>query len=111
MIKIYGIKNCDTVKKALNFLDNNDVSYEFIDFKKIPPSIDLLLSWKAINGDFPINPKGRIFKEIKDQYLATTSDKKKAKLLSENTSAIKRPLVEFNNKIILGFSEEEYKVF
>lgn len=109
MLKVYGIPNCNTVKKALDYLDKKKVKYEFINFKKEPPTNKLLTSWKKDFGELPTNPKGPTFRKIKDDF-QEASAAGKIKLLIENSSAIKRPIIEKNSKAIYkGFDEADYK--
>jgi Spx/MgsR family transcriptional regulator len=109
MYKIYGIKNCDTVKKSLALLDRLKITYEFIDYKKVPPEKGQILRWKEQLGHWPVNTKGPIYRKIKEEFEAA-SDSNKIALLLENSSAIKRPLIEKNEKIVaLGFDEVALK--
>jgi arsenate reductase (glutaredoxin) len=109
MIKVYGIKNCDTVKKSLQALDKLKVKYEFVDLKKEPPTPELLRSWKSELGEFPVNRAGRTYKQNQEQYEAANVAGK-IELLCEKSSMIKRPLVTKNSKIIaLGFDLEAFK--
>jgi arsenate reductase len=107
MTKIYGIKNCDTVKKALKFMDASDSEYEFVDFKKIPPTKEDIKRWQEVFGDLPVNKRGTTFRKIKEEWEKAT-EAGRIKLLLENTSAIKRPIAE-GKKSVLGFNEEEWK--
>ncbi len=108
MYKIYGIPNCGTVKKALTHLDKKKLTYEFINFKKSPPTKELLTSWKEVFGEWPVNKNGPTFRKIKDDYMVATTAAKH-KLLIENSSAIKRPILEKNGKVIqFGYDEEFY---
>ena len=105
-MKVYGIKNCDTVKKALKKLDASGVDYEFIDFKKTPPTQDLIKKAKTFLGELPVNKRGTTFRKFKEDYEGA-SESAQVKLLLENSSAIKRPLVEEKNKIIaIGFKDD-----
>ncbi len=105
-MKVYGIKNCDTVKKALKALDKSGLEYEFIDFKKNPPTQDLITKAKSFLGELPVNKRGTTFRKIKDEYEGA-SEATQTKILLENSSAIKRPLVEKGNKIIaVGFKDD-----
>lgn len=106
--KMFGIPNCDTVKKARMFLDKKSVGYEFIDFKKSPPKVDDIKRWEKHFGDLPANKKGPTFRKIKEKYESATY-KERVEMLLENTSAIKRPILEVNNKIYFGFDEDVYK--
>ena len=68
MYKIYGIPNCNTVKKALTHLDKAGVTYEFVNFKKEPPTVKLLKDWKVAFGDWPVNKKGPTYRKIKEEF-------------------------------------------
>ena len=109
MLKVYGIKNCNTVKKALAWLDDHQKEYEFVDFKKHVPTAGELKSWKKAYGDWPVNKKGRTFKMIKEDFEASDEQGKVA-LIQEKTSAIKRPIVMSGKDVLtFGFSEEEFE--
>ncbi|MDO9181418.1 MAG: Spx/MgsR family RNA polymerase-binding regulatory protein [Bacteriovorax sp.] len=109
MLCMYAIANCDTVKKARAFLDKKKVEYEFVDFKKTPPTVEQIKRWGEFFGELPVNKKGITFRKFKDEYESLTSAQK-IKLIIENSSMIKRPVLEKNNKTIaMGFDEESYK--
>lgn len=109
MYKLFGIPNCDTVKKARTFLEKNKTDYEFIDFKKIVPSEADIKRWSESFGDLPVNKAGTTYKKLKDEFEKLTPAKK-IKFIQENTSMIKRPILEKNGKVIaFGFNEIEYK--
>jgi len=106
--KLYGIKNCDTVRKALRALDANKTEYEFIDFKKQVPTAGQIKAWKKELADWPVNRKGRTFKQFQEEFDAATPAEKIA-LIQDHTSMIKRPLLEKASKIICaGFDESIY---
>jgi len=108
MYQLYGIPNCDTVKKAKKSLEKNGVEFDFIDFKKTPPSKELIKRWKQKLGELPVNKRGRTFREVKELYESST-EASQIKLLIEKSSLIKRPLLEKNLKpIYMGFNSEEY---
>lgn len=109
MLTMYAIPNCDTVKKARNFLDKKKLEYVFVDFKKTPPTAEQIKRWGEFFGELPANKKGVTYKKFKDQYESLTPVLK-IKFLIENTSMIKRPVLEKNNKTVaMGFDEEFYK--
>ena len=120
-ITIYGIKSCSTMKKAFTKLDELGVSYEFHDYKKQGIDKDSVQRWVAKLGiDKVLNKRGTTWRKLEDaQKQAADSDVDEAiDLLVENTSTIKRPIVEGKltdkNKPILlcGFDEAEFdKVF
>jgi arsenate reductase len=108
MITMYAIPNCDTVKKARTFLDKKKIAYEFVDFKKTAPTADQIKRWAEFFGELPANKKGTTYKKFKETYEAM-NDSAKIKFLIENSSMIKRPVVEKNGKTIaMGFDEEVY---
>jgi arsenate reductase (glutaredoxin) len=107
--KMYGIPNCDTVKKARAFLEKKKIDYDFIDFKKKPPTADDLKRWEKVFGELPANKKGPTFRKIKDAFEAANAAGQ-VKLLLENSSAIKRPILEMGSKVVcFGFDEDKYR--
>ena len=109
MYRVYGIPNCNTVKKALTHLDEVGAKYEFINFKKQAPTKVELKIWKEAFGDWPVNKKGPTYRKIKDEFEAAAAADK-YKILMETTSAIKRPIVMKKDKVIIfGFNEESYQ--
>jgi Spx/MgsR family transcriptional regulator len=108
MYKLYGISNCNTVKKAQKHLDNAQIAYEFVNFKKTPPTKDQLKVWKDAFGDWPVNKKGPTYRKIKEEFEAANAAAK-YKILMETTSAIKRPILTKKDKVVsFGYAEEEY---
>lgn len=106
--KMYGIPNCDTVKKARKALEKKKIAYYFVDFKKTPPTVDDLKRWEKVFGELPVNKKGPTFRKIKDELDAATP-KQQLDLLIQNTSAIKRPILEMGSKVLcFGFEEDVY---
>lgn len=111
MLKVYGIKNCNTVKKALNWLDENGLGYEFHDYKKLGISDEKIKEWQSSVGWEPlINKRGttwrRLEKEVQEKINGSAAA---SKLMQENTSLIKRPIIEGKGPIILGFDSDEYQ--
>ncbi len=106
-MKVYGIKNCDTVKKALKYLDAKGVSYDFVDFKKTPPTKDDLKRWDAAFGELPANKRGPTFRKIKEEFEGATKTQQ-ISLLIENSSAIKRPILEKGKSTLRGFAQDEW---
>ncbi|WP_432712494.1 ArsC family reductase [Pedobacter sp.] len=110
-MKVYGIPNCNTVKKALDWLTDKGIIYEFHNFKKSGISEEKLQEWcTAFGWENVLNKKGTTWRKLSAEEQQTVSDQASAiKILSEHTSAIKRPIIEQNGKaILLGFNEEKY---
>lgn len=109
MYKLYGIKNCNTVKKAVDCLTKKKITFEFVDFKKYQPTKDDIKLWKEAFGELPVNKKGLTYKKHKEVYEELTQTKKVA-FIQEQTSMIKRPILVKGNKVLaFGFNEDEYK--
>ena len=107
---VYGIKNCDTMKKTFSFLESEGIEYDFVDYKKIAPSEDLLLKFESIVGlESLINKKGTTFRKLTDSEKSLLENKESAiKILMEKSSMIKRPIVEFlDGNLVLGFEPEK----
>ena len=112
MKTVYAIPNCNTVKKALDWLKENKVVYEFHDYKKKGVTGTLLTTWcKQIGWEALINKKGATWRQLPKEIQETITTQKAAiALMTEKTSIIRRPLIEENGKIIaIGFDETEYK--
>lgn len=110
MIQLYGIPNCDTVKKAKNYLTDQEVEFEFVNFKKTPPKKSDLLRWKKAFGDYPVNKRGRTYKLLQDEFEAANAEGK-YELMIQNTSLIKRPILQKGSgsqNIIFGFAVDTY---
>lgn len=108
---VYGIKNCNTVKSALDWLEANGVAYEFHDYKKKGITVDALKAWsKQVGWESLLNRKGLTWKQLPESERASIKTEMDAiKLMTEKTSIIKRPLLEEKGKVILlGFDAESY---
>ena len=109
MIYLFGIPNCDTVKKARTYLEANSIAFEFIDFKKSPPTPENISLWQKAFGGLPVNRKGQTYKKLADEFNALT-DKQKIDFICKNTSMIKRPILQKEKSVLcFGFNAEEYK--
>ena len=108
---VYGIPNCNTVKKALDWIRAKEIAYEFHDFKKKGITAEKLTEWFNVFGwEKVINKNGLTFKKLsKEEQAEINSPSSAITYLMQNTSAIKRPIVEKNGKpILLSFNEEQY---
>lgn len=110
MLHVYGIKNCNTVKKALDWLNEHQITYTFHDYKKEPAHESKLKEWQElVSWEALVNKKGTTWKKLSPEQQAAVVDKSSARqVLLENNSMIKRPIIELENEIILGFDEETY---
>jgi Spx/MgsR family transcriptional regulator len=110
MIAIYGIPNCDTVKKARVWLDKQGLAATFHDYKKEGADPERLAAWIAAAGlDAVVNRKGTTFRALSDEDKARAGDSHTAvALLVQHTSIIKRPIVEHPGGVLVGFKEDEW---
>jgi arsenate reductase len=112
MIKIYGIKNCDTVRKALLWLDERHIKYQFHDYKKLGIDEEKLREFAGKFGwQKVLNSKGTTFRKLSDAQKPSNETAAIA-LMKEQTSLIKRPIIDGGSFQLLGFDVGEYeKVF
>jgi Spx/MgsR family transcriptional regulator len=110
-MKVYGITNCNTVKKALHWLKTNHVAYEFHDFKKLGISEAKLEEWdKAAGYEKFMNKQGLTWKQLDPETRASITGKQQAlQLMQQKTSIIKRPVIEDNGFLYFGFNEDTYQ--
>lgn len=109
MFKIFGIPNCDTVKKARTFIEKKKVNAEFVDFKKYTPTVTDIERWQKAFGGLPVNSKGVTYKKHKEHF-ESLNQKQQIAFIQENTSMIKRPVLEKDGQVLaFGFDEDQYK--
>ncbi|MFP5383809.1 MAG: ArsC family reductase [Gammaproteobacteria bacterium] len=109
MLHLYGIKNCGTVKKALDWLDGHGVAYTFHDFKKETLSAAMLDGWlKAVGWEVLLNRKGTTWRGLPDKVKEAIDAKSARALMLENPSIIKRPVTVSGGTVIVGFDEEDF---
>ena len=109
-MKVYGITNCNTVKKALDWLKENHVNYEFHDFKKLGVSTEKLKEWNDKAGyEKFLNKQGLTWKQLDPEVKESVKGVAEAlPLLQQKTSMIKRPVIEDGSFLFFGFDENVY---
>lgn len=106
---IYGIKNCDTMKKARTWLDGHGVAYDFHDYKISGIDKAHLVRWsKAVGWETLLNRAGTTFRKLDDAAKQGLTESKAIALMLEQPSMIKRPVLEAGGKIMVGFKPENY---
>jgi arsenate reductase (glutaredoxin) len=111
-MKVYGIKNCNTVKTALDWLTKNKIEFEFHDYKTKGIATEDLQRWsKQVGWESLVNKKGTTWRQLEPEAQnKVTSSTAAIALMKEKTSVIKRPLIEDKGKVLaLGFDEDIYK--
>src|SRR5262249_4860847 len=108
---LYGIKNCDTMKKARAWLDRHGIEYEFHDYKVSGIEPARLKRWvKAADWETLLNRAGTTFRKLPDAAKADLSESKAIALMVEQPSMIKRAVLERRDgSVIVGFKTEEYE--
>lgn len=108
-MKVYGLKNCDTVKKALHWFDENAVKYEFHDIKKEGVTQQKIKTWeKQVGWEALLNKKGTTFRKLTDEEKQVNSATAAVRLMAQHPSAIKRPIIEIGEDVVVGFDEKQY---
>jgi arsenate reductase len=107
---LYGIPNCDTVKKARTWLAEHGRDFEFHDFKKQGLARDVVAGWlEQLDWETLVNRKGTTWRKLSDERRAQVVDKASAlELMLENPSVVKRPVLAGAGPLSVGFSDEQY---
>lgn len=109
-MNLYGIANCDTVKKARAWLDLHGVAYAFVDLRSTPPPPALLARWIAQVGfEALVNRRGTTWRSLDSQEQAAVCDVKSAQaLMAAHPPVIKRPVIEARDMLVVGFDAADY---
>lgn len=108
-ITLYGIKNCDTMKKARAWLDERGIAYRFHDYKVEGIDRSLLSNWCQEHGwETVLNRAGTTFRKLSEADKSGLSERKAIALMSNQPSMIKRPVLQIGNTSIVGFKPESY---
>ncbi|MEN9718320.1 MAG: hypothetical protein RIQ99_1198 [Pseudomonadota bacterium] len=108
-ITLYGIPNCDTVKKARTWLDAHGIAYAFHDYKKAGADPTQIARWCAVaSWDKVLNRAGTTFKKLPDAEKQDLDSAKAAALMAAYPSCIKRPIVEHPGGLLVGFKPDEW---
>jgi len=113
MVTIYGIRNCDTMKKAMRWLDSQGIEYQLHDYKKQGIDPDTLAEWlEQVGPDTLINRRGTTWRKLSDEdkvRCESGDQRETARVLAHNSSAIKRPLLPIDdNTLLAGFDETRW---
>jgi arsenate reductase len=108
-IRVYGIKNCDTMKKAMNWLSDHGIAYEFVDYKKAGVAEAGLPDWNARAGwEKLLNTRGLMWKKLSDEERANVDEAKALQLMTQYPALIKRPVLDAGSQLLVGFTPENY---
>lgn len=109
-VEVYGIKNCDTVRKSLKWLDANNFEVNFHDFKKETLSSELVEKWfEQLDSAILINKRGTTWRKLNDEQKALTERDDLVQLIIDNPSIVKRPVVLFKDSWSVAFNIDEWQ--
>ncbi|MGC9385324.1 MAG: arsenate reductase [Hydrogenovibrio sp.] len=109
-ITLYGIPNCDTVRKARRFLEAQHLDYQFHDFRKNPLTLDTLQAWQNRQPmDVIVNKRSTAWKQLSDEQKHQLMAGDNLALLAEMPTLIKRPVLQTDTALLFGFNETEYQ--
>ena len=107
---LYGISNCDTVKKARRWLDARRVDYQFVDFRKSPLEEKTLRSWcRDCDFDVLLNRRSTTWRQLSESEKADVNEDKAVALMLAHPTLIKRPVLVTSSSVHVGFKEDEYQ--
>ena len=112
MTTMYGIANCDTIKKAKKWLSTNNIAFNFHDYKKQGADLDALTKAISQEGiEVIVNKRGTTYRALSEEQKSAINEDTAIAILSENTSMIKRPILIHNGELIVGFKDNAYRAF
>jgi arsenate reductase (glutaredoxin) len=110
-VTVYGIKNCDTMKKARAWLDGQGVDYAFHDYKTAGIDRARLERWiKSVGWEALLNRAGTTFRKLPDAEKQALNERRAVSLMLVQPSMIKRPVLDLDGRILVGFKPDDYKL-
>ena len=110
MITMYGIPSCDTISKAKKWLTNNNIEFEFHNYKKSGVPEKELKNWvKQLGWEVLLNKRGTTWRKLDDSVKESVDTKSAIQIMLDNPSIIKRPVLNIDNSYTVGFSDDAYK--
>lgn len=109
-LRMYGIPNCDTIKKAKTWLTDQGVEFDFHNYKKDGISEDKIRQWlKAVSWEELLNRRGTTWRKLDDSVKDNIDEQSAIQLMIEQPSIIKRPVLETDKKVLVGFKPDDYQ--
>jgi arsenate reductase len=110
MTTLYGIANCDTVRKARKWLTSHDVDYQFHDFRKDGLNAKQLKNWASkVSWETLLNRRGQTWRKLANKDKTALTEARALKLMLNQPTLIKRPVLEINNQVHVGFKDADYQ--
>ncbi|MBR9875122.1 ArsC family reductase [Vibrio sp. J1-1] len=108
-ITMFGIPNCDTIKKAKKWLEAEDIAYEFHDYRKQGVDEALVTEFcDALGWEIVLNKRGTTYRQLTQEQKDSLNAENAIKLLVENPAMIKRPILKVNDQLHIGFKADQY---
>ena len=108
---LYGIPNCDSIKKARRWLESRAVDYEFVDFRRAAPSPELIGGWiDAVGEKALVNKRSTTWKNLSASEQEAVELKNALPVLAKNPTLIKRPVLEYRGDTVVGFDATDYEL-
>ncbi|ANB02369.1 arsenate reductase [Ectothiorhodospira sp. BSL-9] len=108
--RLYGIKNCDTMKKAIAWLNDHGIEHTFIDYKKSGVVASRLSHWsQAVGWDALINRRGLTWRKLPQETRDPLDERRARELMETHPTLIRRPVLERGNTVLVGFDTDQYK--
>lgn len=108
-ITMFGIPNCDTIKKAKKWLEAEDIAYEFHDYRKQGVDEALVTEFcDALGWEIVLNKRGTTYRQLTQEQKDSLNEENAIKLLVENPAMIKRPILKVNDQLHIGFKADQY---
>ena len=110
MIKLFGIPNCDTIKKAKKWLEQNNIDYSFHDYRKEGVNADMVTEFcQTLGWDKVLNKRGTTYRQLDEDTKNSLSESTAIPLLVEHPAMIKRPILEKDGQLFIGFKAADYE--
>jgi len=110
MTTLYGIKNCDTIKKAKRWLEENNIEFTFHDFRKDGLDEKLLRQWMKNPGwQILLNKRGTTWRQLPEDVKNNINERSAFEIMKDNPAIIKRPVLMIDDECHVGFKETEYQ--
>ncbi len=110
MLTLYGIANCDTIKKARKWLNDQDIEYQFHDYKKLGVDEKALKNWiKQVGWEVLLNKRGTTWRKLDETTKESVDEASAIQIMLDNPSIIKRPVLDVNGQITVGFKADIYQ--
>lgn len=107
-LTVYGIKNRDSMKKTFQWLEAKGVAYQFVDFKKEPPSADAIDAWLGGVGDALVNTRGPSYRQLPDAVKTQFTGEIRIQAIIDKPTLIKRPLMVNGSTMTVGFNPDQW---